>query len=424
MINLDKQSSNYDFGSPRNHYRNDKILLISFLMWPAVAAVFAFMTLNRRVSRLVLFLFLILLGFRFVIEDQRLDAFRLAVYAVQMAQLTLPQFLHWVEQNCFHTEACIDPVMPFYTFLLTRFSDQYSIAFGGYAAVFAAFSIAYAYNMRTGFVFRARLFCWFMLLALLVQNGIQNIGGFRFNTAIWVFALGAYFIFYRRSVFGLFLIVFSIAFHYAMTIPVVISLSLWFIRPGLRTALILLILSFFLSAPLSWFTQFTGLDAQFGAFSRGERYLTEGMLEAQADARAQASGNLLFVIFRNQAIMIFVIAWAAYILIRGKARHFARSDHHFLVFSVMFLAIASFISVVPSFGRFVTIGFILLFSAILMTAYAYSNQERRWMIAILVPALFLASLAPLRVALGTLDVFAFMPSPFMFFESHPFVRYR
>lgn len=404
--------------------RNDAVLLVTFLVWPALAAAVAFLTLHRRVSQAVLFLFMTLLGFRYVIDDPRLDSYRLAGYAEQMAQRSLPQFKQWVADHCFHTEACIDPVMPLYTFLLTRLDDHHSVAFTGYAAVFAVFSIAYLYNIRKSFPSHTTLFCWFMLLAILALNGIQNIGGFRFNAAIWVFVLGAYYIFYRGSLQGFVLIFSSIAFHFAMSVPVVIALSLWFFRPRLRAAIIFLILSFVLSAPVTLLTQFTGLDTQLGAAARAERYLAETTLAARAELIAQAHGNLLFTVYGHAGLKIFIVFWAAMFLLRRKNFQVTGSKKQFLLFSTMFLAISSFISEIPSFDRFVTIGIILLLTAILITANAYTVQERRWMVGILLPGLLLATLVPLRIALSTLDMLAFFPTPFLLLDPITFLTHK
>jgi hypothetical protein len=413
LARLNRISGKADWGLP-----------FLFLLWPALAAILAFLRLHRPVPRFVLFAFLLLIGIRYAVVDVRLDGFRLAEIAEEMAQKSLSEFQSWVDAHCFHTETCIDPVQPFYTFFLTRFHDTYNIAFAGYAAVFAAFSIAYAYNIRKHFNFRAKFFCWFFLIAILAQNGIQNIGGFRFNTAVWVLALASYYLFYSNLKLGTVLLVSSIAFHYAMIIPGSLVLILRFARPGLRAALLLLIVSSFASLPIDFLPMMPALDAQIGALSRGARYISEDYVQAIAEQRAQATGNLIFSVYGFVGLKIFYCLWAFYMFIKRDTNKLIGSDRRFLVFAITFLAVASFISVVPSFGRFVNVGTILLLSAILLTAQAYSAAERRWLLAVIVPGLLFNSLFSIRVALGTLDIYAFMPLalPLAFlFEPTPFL---
>lgn len=397
--------------------RNDAALVVLAFIWPAAAAVIAFFKLNRRIPRMVLAGVMVLLGYRMVIEDERFDAYRLADYVEEIAGLRRSDFMLWIDQYCFHSEKCIDPVQPFFTYFLTRLSDDYAMAFSGYALVFAVFSIAMLAAVRRDFSRKATVFCWFFLFAIMATNPIHNIGGFRFNTASWVFLLGAYLIFFRGRSYGFLFLILAVAFHYAMSVLLVLTIVLRFVRLPLRSALILALLSFVISPSVEWLAPFLNIDSQLGAFSRGARYLSEGAIDARAEALQRAtSSNLFFLFFSNTGIKIALGIWIAYLLILKKNMLFPENVKRLLIFSLLLFGFSNLFSNIPSFSRYGVISIQLLYASFIVSSLAYSYKERSYIIALFVPAFFFSLLIIVRTGLGLIDVYSLGPLPFLLLQ--------
>ncbi len=421
MIVLSMHRSNQPASQTPIVHRSDSLLLGLAILWPAAAAILAFFNLERRVPRLVLTSVMVLLGYRMVIADERFDAFRLASFVEEIARLRWWEFAQWVDQYCFSTEKCIDPIQPFFTFLLTRFSDSISFSFAGYALVFSLFSIATLAAVRHDFSRQAKLFSWFFLIAMMATNPIHNIGGFRFNTASWIFLLGVYLVFVRQRDYGFVFLLLSVAFHYSMSVLLVLIFVLRFVSPSIRMALFVALLSFTFSplgsSSAGWLTGSEIFDLQLGAVSRAARYLSEGALEAQAEALQRAtSSNLFYFYYARSGIKIALGLWMMHLLFIKKRLIFPKNVERFLIAALLLFAISNVFSWIPSVSRYEVISIQMIYAGFCVSALAYSSTERATFFALLVPGILFSMLFPLRIGLGLIDVYSLGPSPFLLLE--------
>lgn len=413
----------YQGGISAGSSRNDTALVLLALFWPVVGAIAAFFMLHRRVARFVLGAVMVLIGYRLILVDQRLDAYRLGEYVKELAALNFTEFSLWVNRYCFNTEQCIDPIQPFYTFLLTRLSGEPPVAFAGYALLFSILSISTLAVLRRYKAPGSDLFVYVFLIAVMAANPIHNIGGFRFNTASWAFLLGSYLVFYRGRDIGFAFILLAATFHYAMSVLLVLAIVFRFVRTPLRFAIILALASFAVSGVSQLVApQLSNLDYQIGAISRGARYVSEGALEARAAALQQATSgsNLFFVFFAKTGIKIALGIWMAYLLIfRNRLRNIGLREARFLSFSITLFAVANAFSEIPSFGRYTSIAIQLLYMGFILYAALYSRQEKKILLVLFVPAVLFSMLITLRTGLGTVDMFSMMPSPFLILPREP-----
>lgn len=407
--------------TPVDASRNYAALIMLALFWPAAGGVVSFFMLHRRVGRFVLGAVMVLIGYRLALVDDRFDAYRLGEHVKELAALNYSEFATWVNQYCFHSEQCIDPIQPFYTFLLTRLSGEPSVAFAGYALLFAIFSISMLAALRRDNTHGSDLFFYFFLFAVMASNPIQNIGGFRFNTASWAFLLGSYLVFYRGRDTGFAFILLAVAFHYAMSFFLVIAVVLRFLRFPIRFAIILALASFAVSGGVQLFVTLLNLDYQIGALSRGARYVSEGALEAREEAlRRATSSNLFFLFYAKTGIKVALAAWMTYLLVSKKLlSEMGFREARFLSYSIMLFAIANAFSEIPSFGRYSSIAIQLLYMGFILCAALYSRQEKKILLVLFVPAFLFSMLITLRTGLALIDMFSMMPSPLLLFQREP-----
>ncbi len=389
------------------------------MFWPAAAGAVAFFMLESRIARFVLGGVMVLIGYRITLSDERLDAYRLGEYVRELAALRYSDFLLWVNQYCFHSERCIDPVQPFYTFLLTRFSSEPAVTFAGYALLFAILSIAFIGALHRDWKRDTLLFGYFFLFLIIAKNPIYDIGGFRFNTASWAFLLGIYLVYYRGRVFGFAFIFLAVCFHYAMAPIAILAVLLRFIRVSLRFALVLGLASFAISSSAQWLSPVLSIDYQLGALTRGARYISEGALEARAQALQQAySSNLFFSVFSTTGIKFALGVWMGYLLFVKKLSGLGRREARFIIFALLFFAISNVFSDIPSFSRYNVISVQLLFASFVLTSNLYSNRERIGILVLFIPVTLFSMLITVRIGLGLVDLYSLLPSPFLLIQRH------
>ena len=105
----------------------------------------------------------------------------------------------------------------------------------------------------------------------------------------------------------------------------------------------------------------------------------------------------------------------SYLLFFRSALSIPAPQRRFITSAVLLFAVANIFSGIPSFSRFLSISIALLMASFIATAAIYTSRERKLLLLLFVPALAFALLLPLRFALGQLDVFSFMPTPFLIF---------
>lgn len=412
----------YQGGISAGSSRNDISLVLLALFWPVAGAIAAFFMLHRRIAGFVLGAVMVLIGYRLALVDQRFDAHGLGEFVKEIAELNVTEFSLWVSQYCFSTERCIDPIQPYYTFLLTRASGEPPLAFAGYALLFAIFSISTLVALRRDKAPGSDFFFYFFLFAVMIANPVHHIGGFRFNTASWIFLLGSYLVFYRGRDIGFAFFILAVTFHYAMSVLLALALVLRFFRFPIRIAIMIALASFLVSNMTPLVASLLNLDYQFGALVRGARYVSEGALEARSDALQQANSgsNLFFFFYAQTGIKIALAALMAYLLtFKKRLGEIGLREARLLSYSLTLFAFANAFGDIPSFSRFSVIAIQLLYTVIIVSGALYSSQEKRIMLVMFVPAVLFSMLITLRTGLGLVDIYSMMPSPFLIFSREP-----
>ncbi|MDF1848799.1 MAG: hypothetical protein P1U69_16485 [Parvibaculaceae bacterium] len=395
--------------------RNRGYLIGFFMAWPLLGAIFSFLTLHRRISQVLLSVFFTILGYRFVIEDERFDSFRYARYFEEMALRSSSEFFDWFSAHCFHSEACLDPALPVLSFFLSRFSDDPSIAFAGFAAIFGALAVTSLAMVRRDINRTTLTFGTIILFCIFALNPIQNINGFRFNAAIWAYFAGAYLVFFRQRDLGLILVFSTIVFHYAFTPIIALTLALRLGRPSLRVALILGLSSFLVSTPIGYIVDALDIENTIGAITRAGRYVNEDyLLLIQERQKAALSSNLFFSVFAPYVLKGFMALCFVYMLIlRTKLRYSVEAER-LMVASILLFAATNVLASIPSVDRFTTLAAMLFVSSFAVSGTTYKLGEQRLLLALLLPVLLFFNLASIRLGLAVLDLAAFAPSLFLF----------
>lgn len=392
-------------------------LLCIGLVWPAVASAAALFALNNRVARIIIACTMVLIGYRLVREDTRYDAYALESYVLEISSLDASQFVRWVETFCFHSERCIDPAQPFYTFLLTRLSDDPSFAFAGFALVFAIFSLKLATALHSEIDRTAPIFSYFFFFALVLANPIQNIGGFRFNTTSWIFLAGSYLVFFKGRDSAFWLIFVAPFFHYAIAVFAGLAVAIRLISLPVRVAIIVALSSFAISASVQLLLPLLSLEYQIGALARGSRYLSDAAIQSRTEQLSAAfTNNLFYYYYARSGLNAVILGWLCYSLFDKRISNISRHRARFLVFSLLLFSFSNAFSELPSFGRYEAISIQLIFISFLTCLRFYSRAERTILLVLFVPATLFSMVITTRTGLALLDINSLLPTPFLLFE--------
>lgn len=334
---------------------DNKSYFLLFLIWPFLAFMTALANFERKNAKRVVYLFLIYYGLTFVIANEGVDSFRIALKLGQYAGMTFSEF--WIRLGgLFSNDDTMDVYDLLMSFFVSRFTVHHGLLFAAYAAVFGFFylkSISLLFNARSDKLDLNLLIVLFFF-AMIVP--VTAINGVRFYTAVWIFFYGAFHVILNRDLRYLALALSASLVHFSFLTANFVLIVYFFLGNRNLIYFPLAISSFIIPQFISPFLQTLSLRLG-GAFqSRYDMYASEYTILARAEASTKAAW---FMQVSDDLIYYFLIFSLIVIRIFFKKLMKDNLTQNVFSFTLLFLTFVNFTMGIPSFGgRFQSIFFL------------------------------------------------------------------
>jgi hypothetical protein len=269
-------------------------------------------------------------------------------------------------------ETSLDFIEPFISFMVSRFTSDYSFLFAAYAAVFAFFwikSINSLYNSTRENLGWNGLIHLAFFIAIIPITGIN---GFRMWTAAWVFFFGAYHVVLYRKKAYIFLALSASLVHFSFMFANAILLIYYFAGNKNYVYYPLALISFVLPHIIA--PAFRTISFALGGAlqSRYEGYSDEQYLQTMQDIYEE---NDWFLQIGSDIVLYYLLFGLIYIQLKSPAHMQEKSMKNLYSFLLLFLAFVNFGGAIPTLGeRFMTIFF--LFAAAYLFLYFARQFDR------------------------------------------------
>ncbi|MEQ9100864.1 MAG: hypothetical protein RIF36_24345 [Imperialibacter sp.] len=313
----------------------------------------------------------------------------------------------------FYTEegAQVDLYEPTVIFLMSRFTDSGDLLFAVFGLVFG-----YFYSRNLWMVLRCvpgqmTTFLWIIFLSFALIIPFWHMNGVRMWTAAHVFAFGVlnHILYQKRNAF--IFIALSVLFHFSFVIPVVLFFCFRFFRLGWPLLYYAYIFSFAVSE-----LNVGALRELMLAYSpeflipRVQSYTGEVYIDKVNETMQGASFHIIY--YRKVIVWTIVIFFSFIFFKRVKNLVTYPYLKDLFAISLIILSFGNIASLVPSGGRFLSIGQLFAFAFIfLYLKTAAPDKFRFWFRYASYPMLFLFLIVSLRISLETITVMSVLGNP-------------
>jgi hypothetical protein len=382
-----------------------KHYLFLFLAWPFLAFITALTNYSQKEAKKVVYMFLIYYGLTFIISNQSMDAARYALWLKETAALPFSEFFKII--GGLYSDTSADIVQPLITFIVSRVTENYSILFAVFAAVFGFFYLKsidllhYRYRKNPGW--NGLMFLVFFSLII----PITNINGFRMWTASWIFFYGAYHVILFRDPKYLILTFGSSMVHFSFLSVNVILLIYYFVGNRNWLYIPIAIVSFIFPQLLRPIFQLISLrlggalQAKYIGYSNEESGLAIRENEEQLNWFAALSHDLIFYYL---IIAVTIIYLSQRNLVKEK------TTINLFSFLLLFLSFVNFGKTIPAFGERFQILFLLfatLFVFLHFLKWPDKNMNLLTIAGLFPMALYVA--VEFRTGFETINSWIFLP---------------
>jgi hypothetical protein len=406
-------------------HRNIWGWFIIYLIWPFGALLKSFSWVRTKEAKNLFWLFCVYFGFTFVLKEGSFsDSARIArdLHEMSRSGISLNELL-----GTFYTTGSknIDVIQSLITFIVSRFTDDARFLFAVFGLVFGYFYSRNIWLIMNKTNVHIGIFSGLVLLSFVFVDGIWNINGFRFNTAIQVFVYGSLSYFIEGNKRKLWITAAVVFLHWSFLIAFAILLIYIFIRNRSWIYFALFIISFFVASlqmdiVRNWFESYAPAMIQ----ESRSGYLNEHVIEKR---ESMASTANWYVRGHVEIIKWFVFASIAYIYLKGinKIRKHKQLFNLFN-FSLLFYAIVNILSSIPSVGRFYEVANMLSLAVIFLNLQMIPDNYSPWLKRIGIPFLLVFILVKLRFAfdyMGASLVFGNPISAFFIEHQTPLIEF-
>ena len=361
--------------------RYAKLSLPLFIFWPFGAFVLSLFNLKSKSSALVFILFCTVFGYSFSFEFTSADSYRIALVFNNYSFSSLGAVFEAYRAG-FLTDLYINLMYG----ITKSNSNNPKVLYAYFGFVFGLFSYLSVRLLLKEKGKKNSLLWGVIVFIFFITNTITNVNGARFFTAAWVFfysVMNLFFFGKKRWLLGV-LITPLIHFSYlAVLIPIVLfyifKRFMYSNGETYRWVFIMFTASFFISMLLETNSFSIGFltDSSLlsGSLTRKLSYYNSAELSETIENR---SGSLFLVVSKYfgyiKKIYYFILLLVIYRIIK-KLELPPNNLNKLLAFTLFFLSFGYLISVFPSAGRFINIGF--LFTLFLFARLYYLVPSRK-----------------------------------------------
>jgi hypothetical protein len=397
-----KDSSSQIFTSSLSSSKN---YLLLFILWPFMAFIVAIVNFAHKEARTVVYIFLIYYGFTFVNNNDAVDAFRYSLNLKANALLPFSDFFKIV--GGLNTDTTVDIVEPLISFIVSRFTSNYSLYFAVWAAIFGFFYIKSISLLHDRYLknpgWNAVIFMFFFIMIL----PITSISGVRMWTAGWIFFYGAYHVVLNRDPKYLLLTLASSLLHWSFFSANVVLL-IYFLAGNRNTIYLPLALaSFVVPYLITPFLQAISLRLGGAVQNRFQGYSSEGYITEQMES---LGNTVWFVKIAGNVVFYYLILVIIIIQMRFGSLMKKKDERNLFSFLLLFLAFVNFGKPIPSFGeRFQVIFY--LFATLYIFLYFLKLPGKKIYFITLVGLFPILLYSLINFRLGSESISAWLLSP-------------
>lgn len=344
---------------------NTFVSILSFILAPFLSMMVGLLRMKNERNLWMLFFFYILFGLCFTINlDQGFDSER---YVAKFLLISSDNLKDIYLSNIMIDKKAGDVYFPIVAWITKLIAGKnYHVMFALFALVFALFTI----NTLKIFYEKAckvkALGYSLMVFLLIINNSIFNINGMRFWSAAWILAYAILSIYVNKSRSGYIWLAVTPFVHLTFIYPIIVFAIAKFVGHFEKPWIILL----FISAPFSFLSlELIPSIAQFVPsmymhkfnFYTDQHYIIE---RASGTGFKIVQDSLQFCLMMWEIICLYKI----YLFRKNKDWKY----NLLFRFTIIFIALSNFFSAIPSFGRFVYVGFPLFLFLI------WINQDKQF----------------------------------------------
>jgi hypothetical protein len=328
-----------------------KNTLFYFIFFPFIGLISALKHYRSNWAKPTIIAFVAFFGMSMV-KNEQVDSYRYISKLEQMYAST-KDFSTVLDSFYSEVDGQPDLYVGIVTYLFSLITNNANILF-----LFYGFVFGYFYVNNVWFILeesKGRL-PWLPILLIVTFSfvfGFWTVTGVRMNTAAHVFFYGGFLYLYHQKKKGLLIAISSILFHFSFALPVILLLIYSLLKINYRFLYIFYIASFFV-AELNIEVVRILLETYLPDFiqPRVDRYLNEEYIDSIAETYVTANW---YVVYFQKFLSYFTLVFISVLFFKTDLNS---SLKKLLGFTLLFLAVANIVSLLPSGGRFLNVAFL------------------------------------------------------------------
>jgi hypothetical protein len=390
--------------------KNAVYILGLFVLSPFLSLLVAIKNYKVSWAKNVVWLFVAFYGYTMVISNEGMDAsfYRDDFLRISQLDITIDNFNRLLNTE---EESYVDIMQPLISFTISRFTSDHRILFLVFGIVFGYF---YSRNIwylieNTGAGFRKEIIPFIITFAVIV--GFWQINGFRMWTAAHIFFFGAIRYLYEGKKQGFLVAALSILVHFSFVLPTVLLVIHLIFKNRVHLFFWLFVATFFISEiNLTIVNELLSSFVPDMLLSRVKGYTNEEYAESINQSLQQNSWH---AILYGKALRWVIVCFISFIYFRTL--RFIKSDNALFTlysFTLLFMAIANLLSLVPSGGRFSIVASMFAVTVIVLSLCKVpeGNVLKR-LVPLGIPALILYCTVALRKGFDTIGITTILGNP-------------
>jgi hypothetical protein len=390
-------------------------IYIFFILWPFGVLLYAIKNYRAPWAKNIVWLYTIYFGFTFVIPDDGVDASRYADALTMMASSDFSiqtLFSLYTSQE----SGVLDIAQRLLTFFVSRFTDDYRFlfaAFGFFMGYFLSRIIWYLVDKTVG---HFNLFTTLVLISFSLVIGIWDMGGIRWNIAAVIFTFGVMKYLIEGKIGGLWICASTVVVHWSFPLALFVVAVYFFLKNRTTAYFALFLISFFIAElDLEIIRSlFSAYAPQAIQISRGS-YLNENYVQYVSE---RSLTTAWYITGHWVALKWCLFIFASYLYFKGRERFktFPQLNNLFN-FAMLFYGVFNILSVIPSVGRFLTIGNLLILALIFWNLQAFRNKEPYILRLIGIPVMLLFIIVRFRIGFDYIGLWSVIGNPIFIYAA-------
>jgi len=383
---------------------------LGFILSPFLMFLYAIANSHLQWTKNIIWFFVVFYGATFVISDPGMDAFFYAQQLKKMYETNL-SYSELIRYDYNLAGSNYDIIQPTLTYLVSRFTDNYSVLYAVFGLVFGFF---YSRNIsiileRTKDVQHGVLIVPVILLVLIIP--FWSLNGVRMWTAAHIFIYGVINFFYKKNWRYVLFIVLAVFMHFSFTFLLFVFFLYVFLGNRINLFFLFFIFSLAISQiDLNVFNDLITANLPAGLQKKASSYTSKEYIMVQT---ANLMKTNWYVQYYNSLLKWTLCSILVFIYVKRKS---LLQEDSFLkkifCYTLLQFGFSNFTSSIPSFERFVIISEFLSISVLilLLSKDVIINGLTR-LTKLSTPFFIIYILVTIRIGFDTVAVFTIFGNP-------------